>query len=325
MTTISRTIVLWFALIVLALPRLAMAFPAAPLPMYELWKRSEIVVYADVHSEKSDNGKQFAVVSVVKVLKGDKGMETKTISVFTHLGGCPYPHTFEVNERVIVFLEYDNEELMYTPVGTFEAVIATDVGNLKEYSRAFDDLPAIFSVPEEKGRKELLLRWSIKYTLNPVTRRDGFASLAWAIPQNTKPGDWLQPEELSELLDTIFAESEPDQVLPLIGLLDELPSKQLNELLMTSLSNCHETGWRDTARHTLQVLPKRLQVSLSPTMEAQLKDYWKLESEYYYGDIGDENERSDEEKEVRKSSLDIKFGWICARVCGELSPGLQLR
>ena len=189
MQTISR--LLCATMIVLTFSSHAFAFPGPPLPMYELWRRSELVVFADVTSAKTENGKQYSIISVAKVLKGDKAKASASLSIFTQLGGCPYPHHFKVNERVIVFLRYDSDELMYTPVGMAESAIVTDAQSLKAYLTAFDELPKIFDVPDEPTRNAQLLRWSVKCTLNSSTRAEGLTALSWIQPKNAKIGEWL--------------------------------------------------------------------------------------------------------------------------------------
>lgn len=313
MRTISR--LLCATMIVLAFSNNAIAFPATPLPMYELWRRSEIVVFADVISAKSENGKQYSIISIAKVLKGDEAKASTSMSIFTQLGGCPYPHHFEVNERVIVFLRYDSDELMYTPVGMAESAIITNAGSLKEYQAAFDELPKIFDVPDEPTRNAQLLRWSVRCTLNSSTRSEGLMALNWIRPKNAKVGEWLLPGEANELLDIIFTGASPDQVLGIINLMDEFPNQQLDDLLTTSLSKCHEQGWSETARHALQILPGRMQFTLSAKLDEQLDDFWKLESDFYYGDV----KKSRRKKKTLKTSLDTKFGWVCAQVWSEIT------
>ena len=313
MKAISR--LLCTTLIVLTFSNYAFAFPASPLPMYELWRRSELVVFADVVSAKTENGKQYSIISVAKFLKGDKAKASASLSIFTQLGGCPYPHHFKVNERVIVFLRYDSDELMYTPVGMAESAIVTDAESLKAYQAAFDELPKIFEVRDEPTRNAQLLRWSVKCTVNSSTRSEGLTALSCLRPKNAKIGEWLLPQEANRLLDVIFAEASPDQVLGIIDLMSEFPNQQLDELLTTSLVKCHEQGWSKTARHALQVLPGRIQATLSATLDQQLDNFWKLESEFYYGD----GKKSTKRKRALKTSLDTKFGWVCAQVWSEIT------
>jgi hypothetical protein len=307
--------------IVFAFASNAIDFPAAPLPMYELWRRSDIVVFADVISTKSDNGKQISIISIAKVLKGDQVKAPTSMSIFTSLGGCPYPHHFKATERVIVFLHFDSDELMYTPVGAAEAAFIADSASVKDYQSFFDELPKVFSVPDEIARNEQLLRWSVRCTLNSSTRSQGLMSLNWIRPKNTKVGDWLLPAEANGLLDIILTQESPDQVLGLIDLVDELPDQKLDNLLISCLSKCHEEGWSETARHALQKLPARLQIELSATLDEQLDDFLRLESDFYYGDA----KPSKKLKKRLKTTLDTRFGWLCSQAWSEITHETALR
>jgi len=297
------------------------AFPGAPLPLYELWKRSDGIVFADVISTVSDGAQQRASLSVVTVLKGDAAKVQPVVTVFTRLGGCPYPHTFKANERILLFLEWDSQELMFTPVGASEAVITTDAPGLKHYKSALDELPTIYKLTEDQRIREALLRWSVRCSLDPVTRQEGLMSLAWAKPRDTPSNEWLLPEEAELLIRAITNESTAKETLGIIELMITHPSPRIDNVLLDSLTKCNDDSWSPVARITLQHLPERLGISLPPDLRDRLEQYWERESDFYWG----ARKHSKREKKRIKSSLDTEFGWLCANVWRECASCTEAR
>ncbi|MBX3452615.1 MAG: hypothetical protein KF777_23965 [Planctomycetaceae bacterium] len=307
--------------LVLGFSKHLFAFPGSPLPLYELWKQSDAILFADVISTVNDGAQQRASLSVVTVLKGDAAKVQPFVTVFTQLGGCPYPHAFKASERILLFLAWDSEELMFTPVGASEAIISTDATGLKHYKSALDELPKIYKLPEDQRIREALLRWSVRCSLNPVTRQEGLWSLACAKPRDTPSDKWLLPEESELLIRAITNESTAKETLGIIELMISHPTPSIDNVLLNSLTKCNDDSWSPIARIALHHLPERLGVSLPPDLRDRLGQYWERESDFYWG----APKHSNREKKRIKSSLDTEFGWLCANVWRECASHTEAR
>jgi len=290
----------------------ASAFPAAPVPLYRLWEGSEYVVYADVHAVTEQWGKQRATLSIAKVLKGDPQKISSSISVFASHGGCPYPHNFEANERVLIFLVYDPHELMFKPVASSEAVIPMDVDQLRKFEAALRQLPDIFEETDEGKRKEKLLRWSIDCALEPATRSEGVHAIHCLRPQNVSIKRFLSEADVHLLLQNILKENPPtESVRGLVSLLRAYPSIELDDLLLRSLQQSSDDHWQAISRIAIQDLPDRLHVTLTQETQKRVDAFFDRETQAIVSELDPQDALS-----VAKSN-DIEWGWLCCQVWNE--------
>jgi hypothetical protein len=246
-------------------------------------------------------------------LKGAEQPAGTLIPVGTLLGGCPYPHYFEANERVLAFLSFDHDEMMYTPVGNAEAVIATTASGFRVFEGMLNELPAIYEQRDATKRNNLLLRWNIRCLLDPTTRIAGFWSLPSVTPKGGKTMDWLLPDEAERLIEAALNAPLPDDAIEILTILQDYPSDRLDEYFLLSLKKCDEPDWRGVARFALKRLPDRLRISLIDEVNLRTVAYQKRESDYLYG----RGELKRREKKSMKESLDTEFGWLCGQVWRE--------
>lgn len=303
---------------------LGATFPAPPAPLYSMWQEADLVVFGDVISADSKYNEQRANVNAVQVLKGDAAKAQAIVTVFTRLGGCPYPHSFEANERVLMFLDWDQDALMFTPVSSAEAVIETDADGLKRFREVLTELDSIYKLAaenrtDEKTLNEQLLRWSLKCAISPATRNEGITCVGYLMPEETPIEKWLMPEEAKQLVAVIADESGEQEKIEVMALMREYPSVEIDQALLSSLNKIGFEPENSVARVSLQLLPERLKISMPDDLKKRLDEYWTRESDFYYGD----NDYSEEVKAEVKSSLDIEFGWLCANVYHACSPHVK--
>ena len=97
-----------------------LAFPGPPMSLVKRWRQSSLVAWVDVTStgrlEVDDHPPgQSVVLSIRQILKGPAANPPKQVCAFT-VFGSPFPFHFSKGQRLLVFLSFDDELKMYTPV-----------------------------------------------------------------------------------------------------------------------------------------------------------------------------------------------------------------
>ncbi len=199
-------------------------------------------------------------------------------------------------------MRYDPKELTYEVVHRSDAVILCEASELDQYSRRLAQLTPILEQSDGQRRMNMLVSWCLECARAPATRGEGVYGLQYLRSHPDKPHDLLNKTQKDELVDLLVAENPPARsAVELVGLLESFPSDKLDRYLLASLPECHNSGWSDVARFAVQILPRRLGVTLDAATKARIEQYWQDEGNGYQND------------EVSQR-LNVLWGFICGDV-----------
>ncbi len=284
------------------------AFPAAPLPLHKIWSLAESVIYADVVSVSRKTNR--ASLSVAKVLKTDKEALPETISVFERMIFCPGHHQFQANERVLIFLTFDQEELMYTPAA-WSAVFPIEADEFRKFSAFLGKLPAILDEKDPSTQHQRLLAWYFEGAKDSSTRIEGLRGLRWLEVDPEHPNLKLADRQKDDLVRILVAEDPPQESAEeLVLFLLSHASDDLDAYLHRSLSHCNDLDWAPVTRLAVQYLPERRSVQLTDDLRQRVDAYFKSEQQQHVEGL----DLNPEAQKNFQRSLLVDWGWICCDV-----------
>lgn len=265
-------------------------FPGAPLTLDQLWSSSTFVGLVSVTSvEQIDNVTRVGL-SITKSLKNSVDSD-KNLSVDILRGGCPYPFDFREGQQVLVFLKYNIERGIFSPVGATESAVELTEETFELYSKRLLELPPILSISDETEMYSELLKWYIKCAESPQMRYDG----AWGISslRQRKLAELTRSQSL-QIVNILIPENPPKlNSASLFAQISSFPNEKIDLYLLEALHRSHETGWSELTRSAIEHLPDRLGVKLPKSTAKRLDEYWKLLSKVNYGFIDDQPENDE--------------------------------
>ncbi|HET6165167.1 MAG TPA: hypothetical protein VFG37_15965 [Planctomycetota bacterium] len=180
-----RTAITFVALIALFLVASSTApstlYPIEPRPLRRLVSESQFIVTAKVTSPdaKAIRNDQFAtdvVLEIDEVLKGK--LDTKRIPQTNNLGMiCPAPARYDVDTRVLAFLDWEKEYGFTTHALSYGAK-ALDDAAMKTYLERVKEELAILVMTDATAQRKAQVEWLVKCCEDPATRWEGAFDLA---------------------------------------------------------------------------------------------------------------------------------------------------
>lgn len=300
------------------------------MSLVQRWRQSSLVAWVDVASTGRLNVDdhppgQSVVLSIRQVLKGPTANPPKQVRAFT-VFGSPFPFHFSKRQRLLVFLSFDDELKMYTPVA-FEGCLKLSGKAFQRYATALKKLPSILDVTDENARKRRLVDWSVDCAVDPVMREDGVIGL-WYLRGKEKgtTRDPLTAAHREKLITAITTEKHPSRhAADVASFLEPYSSPALDRYLLESLRLSHQPGWRDLTRTAVEQLPGRLKIKLEESTQKRLDEWGDLLSEVYY-DI--DKEAEPDRYEDAKERYDVLWGSISREVydqCRRAMPQKELK
>lgn len=217
-------------LTLLLLPRLALAYPIPPQPLWRLLERAERVVLAEVEALETLEGEEAKVfhgtVARLRVLETWVGEPAAEVSVsFSPTMVCPAPARYVEGRTVLAFLARRDASEPWSTVGLSYGTLYLRQDELPVWREAVAEGAALLArgtVSEDERR-----RWHVLRAARAATRWHGIypldqrADRMHALYDDREGGPvTLTPEEQRVLAEGLVAEPQLDSNL--IGMLERL-------------------------------------------------------------------------------------------------------